>query len=55
MKIFFYNKGPKNLGTQRIYIKNLSKWLKVKTKLITIGKSLKKGQKSIYNVKILQS
>lgn len=45
MKIFFYNKGPKNLGTQRIYIKNLSKWLKAKTKLITIGKSLKKGPK----------
>lgn len=40
MKIFFYNKGPEKLGTQRIYIQNLAKWLKPLAKKVKIQKKL---------------
>lgn len=43
MKIFFYNKGPEKLGTQRIYVQNLSKWLKPLAKKIKIEKKLSEG------------
>ena len=43
MKIFFFNKGPEKLGTQRIYVQNLSKWLKPLAKKIKIGKKLSEG------------
>ena len=52
MKIFFYNKGPEKLGTQRIYVQNLAKWLKPLAKKIKIEKIIR-GFSSLYNVKIL--
>ena len=43
MKIFFYNKCPEKLGTQRIYVQNLAKWLKPLAKKIKIEKKLSEG------------
>jgi hypothetical protein len=43
MKIYFYKSGNKNLGSERIYINNLSKWLKPFTKFTKTGNQIIKG------------
>ncbi len=43
MKILFVHKGDKNLGSNRIYISNLAKWVRPFVKEATISSSYKKG------------
>ena len=43
MKVLFLHKGEKKLGSNRIYIENLSRWLKPLIKKVTVSKSLKTG------------
>ncbi len=55
MKIFFYNKGPKKLGTQRIYIQNLAKWFKPLAKKVKIEKKIIRRFSCLHYVKILNT
>ena len=43
MKILFIHKGDKNLGSNRIYISNLSKWVKPFVKEASVSSNFKKG------------
>tara|TARA_B100000963_G_C22606435_1_gene662733 strand:+ start:337 stop:1368 length:1032 start_codon:yes stop_codon:yes gene_type:complete len=43
MKIFFFDSGDPKLGSNRIYIKNLSNWIKPYTKKIRISKKFEAG------------
>jgi hypothetical protein len=43
MKFYFFRAGKKHLGSERIYVENLSKWMKPLVKHIQIGTKIKKG------------
>ena len=43
MRVLFLHKGEKKLGSNRIYIENLSKWLKPLIKQATVSNSYKEG------------